>query len=234
MSNKRMVAVGFLLAGLVHAVIFLIMAVARPSPQRPSHSVARRTPPARVSRMAPMQRSDGGKGAWPRDEPVGDATDVLPNTWSQTNRPSPRRDVAPSVDESRSEQRNTAAPRQPPDGGVPHRPPLASARWQQAQRHNYRGRLLADGGNYDEAIQEFSLAINLVSDDAMLYSNRGYARLHHGDLDQALQDLNEAIRLDPELDLAYGNRAQVYQRLGQTQQARDDAAAEKRLQAKSP
>lgn len=59
---------------------------------------------------------------------------------------------------------------------------------------------------YDKAINDFSEAIRLDPNVAIIYFNRGNAYYDHGNLDKACSDYNEAIRLDPNFARAYVGR----------------------------
>jgi tetratricopeptide (TPR) repeat protein len=69
---------------------------------------------------------------------------------------------------------------------------------------------LSDKGEVDRAIQDYNKAIDLNSEDATAYNNRGSACAHKGDLDAAIQDYSKAIDLNPEDAAAYYNRGIAY------------------------
>ena len=63
---------------------------------------------------------------------------------------------------------------------------------------------------YNQAIEDFSQAIDLDPNNAEYYYKRG---ITYGNLDQdqrAIEDFNEAIRLNPKYAEAYSNRGFVY------------------------
>lgn len=64
--------------------------------------------------------------------------------------------------------------------------------------------------NYNNAILEFSRAIELCSCYAAAYGNRGVVYMQQGKFNLALNDLNEAIKCDPQDLMAYYNRAAFY------------------------
>lgn len=73
-----------------------------------------------------------------------------------------------------------------------------------------RGLAYADKGDLDQAIADYSKAIQLNPKFAAAYHNRGRAYRAKGDLDQAIADFTEAIRLNPKDTAAYLNRGNVY------------------------
>lgn len=80
-------------------------------------------------------------------------------------------------------------------GGLPVRQ-LATAR-------NNRGRCLYDQGRYKEAVTEYDLALELESEFAAAYYNRGRARMENGNDRQAEEDLQKAY------DLGFGRLNQT-------------------------
>jgi tetratricopeptide (TPR) repeat protein len=77
-------------------------------------------------------------------------------------------------------------------------------------------------GNYNDAINAYSKAIELNPKLAMAYNNRGNAYYMLGNHRQAIHDLDKAIELDPKLALAYHNRGLAYNGLGNYNQAIHD------------
>lgn len=63
---------------------------------------------------------------------------------------------------------------------------------------------------FETAVTEYSLAIDLSPENALAYAGRGGAYYHLGEIDLALADLNEAIRLDPGLARAYSDRGGLF------------------------
>jgi len=78
------------------------------------------------------------------------------------------------------------------------------------QTHNQKGLLLSEQGNYDAAIKEFTEAIKLDPNEAVLYYNRGAVYEDKGDYDRAIADFTQAIRLDPKDGYAYLRRGAIY------------------------
>ena len=58
-------------------------------------------------------------------------------------------------------------------------------------------------GNYDEAIANYSKAIDLEPKSALAYALRGDAHVFRGNLDQAIVDSTKAIEIDPRFSPAY-------------------------------
>ena len=65
--------------------------------------------------------------------------------------------------------------------------------------HYDQGNDFYEQGQWDLAIEEYSLALELNPQYAKAYSIRGDAYTKLGDTEQAMVDLNRAITLDPEL-----------------------------------
>lgn len=88
-----------------------------------------------------------------------------------------------------------------------------------ARQHNNRGMALANEGRYEDAISEFTEAIELDPAYALGYNNRGWAYSEKGQYDLATADLSKAIELNPELAVAYSNRGSAYNNKGQLELA---------------
>jgi Flp pilus assembly protein TadD len=61
----------------------------------------------------------------------------------------------------------------------------------------------------EEAVQEYTRAIELMPNDITSFVNRGEIYLRAGKFRQASQDLKRAIDLDPEQKNAFANRARL-------------------------
>jgi|GEM_PF-5149506 len=81
------------------------------------------------------------------------------------------------------------------------------------------GQEAAEKGDYDQAIADYTQAINLSPNYAMAYNNRGWAYYLKGDLDQAIKDTTKAIQLDPDVAYAYITRGHVYDNMGDIDRA---------------
>ena len=75
---------------------------------------------------------------------------------------------------------------------------------------------------FDPAIADYSKAIGLRSDDAALYSARGFARLKKGDKSGALEDFSKAIALQPGESAYYTDRLYIYLSRGDAEKAVGD------------
>lgn len=89
-------------------------------------------------------------------------------------------------------------------------------------------------GDRAHAIDDYSRAIALKPQAAVLYNNRCWARAESGTtLEAALADCDQAIRLQPSFAAAFGSRAYVHFRLGRFDQAIADADAAARMDSQS-
>lgn len=79
-----------------------------------------------------------------------------------------------------------------------------------AEVHNNRGFDYCQIGQYDQAISDFSKAIEINPRLAHAYNNRGWAYIKKWQYDQAISDFNKTIEIDPRFVEAYFYRAVVY------------------------
>lgn len=77
-------------------------------------------------------------------------------------------------------------------------------------------------GNYEEAIDDFTKAINLNSNDPLAYYNRGLAYRELDKNSEAISDFSQTIRLDPEYTLAYYNLGLAHRAQDNPSDAVDD------------
>jgi len=91
-----------------------------------------------------------------------------------------------------------------------------------ALTYSNRGNSYYDLGDYDRAIADYNIALDLQPDDPVTLSNRGAAYLELGQNDLAFDDLNEAIRLYPENPVALTNRCWIHAVEGRYELARFD------------
>src|SRR4030042_1797338 len=82
-----------------------------------------------------------------------------------------------------------------------------------------RGNVVFDKGKYDEAIREYSKAIELDPDNAVAWNNRGLASLYKEQYDLAIADYSKAIELDPGYAAAWNNKGVALQNLGRNEEA---------------
>lgn len=97
-----------------------------------------------------------------------------------------------------------------------------SSEW---MRRNALGKRAAARGDAALALAEFSHAIAANPSVAVLYANRGGARLQAGDPKGAVADCRAALGIDPRCLEALVNRAEARKELGEWSGAADDYAA---------
>jgi tetratricopeptide (TPR) repeat protein len=83
-------------------------------------------------------------------------------------------------------------------------------------RYNKQG---GGQGGYDNAITEFTNAINLDSSNAQAYHNRGVLYRDKGEYDSAVSDFNRAVTLDPNNGAVFFSRGKTYLAQGNYDQA---------------
>jgi len=75
-------------------------------------------------------------------------------------------------------------------------------------------------GNYNKAIEESTIAINVNANNAEAYSIRGFATALNGDTTKGLVDTKQAYDLDPNNVANYYNMAMVYKLQGQLSESK--------------
>jgi tetratricopeptide (TPR) repeat protein len=98
--------------------------------------------------------------------------------------------------------------------------------------HLVLGLVLADQGDQDGAILEFTNAIGLESKFAAAFNDRGRAYDAEKDYDRAIADFTQANHIDPREAMYIYNRGHVFQELGTTNLAIDDYTEAIRLNPK--
>ena len=83
----------------------------------------------------------------------------------------------------------------------------------------YRGNSQYFQTQYEQAIADYSQALQIDPKAAFMYTNRGIAHAAQGNYEQAIADFNQAIQLDPEDAFAYIDRGIAYDELGKYEQA---------------
>ena len=83
----------------------------------------------------------------------------------------------------------------------------------------YQGLVSHNKGEYEEAIEKYDEAIELNSNYAEFYNNRGVAKNNLGQYLEAIADYNKVIELNPNDAMAYSNRGNAKDELGQHQEA---------------
>ena len=108
----------------------------------------------------------------------------------------------------------------------------------QGRTHFDAGLAAQEHGDFDVAIESFTLAIEAGDlsrqNLANAYTNRGLAYRTKGDNERAIQDFNEAIRLNPNYANAYSGRGLTRFFLAQFQAAQEDFKKALELNATSP
>ena len=89
-------------------------------------------------------------------------------------------------------------------------------------KYSRRGSQRLFARKYDEAIEEYSRAIELKPDYAPIYSIRGYAYRIKGDFEDAIKDYNKLIELKPDNADAYCDRGIAYSKKGKFARAIQD------------
>jgi len=85
-----------------------------------------------------------------------------------------------------------------------------------------KGLMLTRTRLYDEAIEAFSTAIELIPGDFEAYNYRGVARTYQGDYDGAIADYNLALKIKPAYADALNNRGFAWVKKGNLSQALRD------------
>ncbi|GHU59519.1 hypothetical protein FACS1894133_6470 [Clostridia bacterium] len=88
-----------------------------------------------------------------------------------------------------------------------------------AEEYRNRGVLYGQVGEYDEAIANYTKAIELNPDYAMAYNSRGFAYRNLGEYDKAIADYTKAIELKPDYARAYFNRGYAFDDKGEYDKA---------------
>ena len=86
---------------------------------------------------------------------------------------------------------------------------------QQGTSHYLQGRI-------DEAIADYSKAIDMNAGSAVAYNNRGSAYCKKGQIDEALSDFNKAIEIIPRFAAAYANRGYAFFKIDRYRKAISD------------
>lgn len=88
--------------------------------------------------------------------------------------------------------------------------------------HVNRGLAHDDLNRFDEAIEDYTRAIDLLPGFAATYVNRGFVLNELGRYREAIADYDKALRVKPGFDLAYANRGISYRNLGDMTKAIED------------
>ncbi len=85
--------------------------------------------------------------------------------------------------------------------------------------HFYRGNTYSALGEYQKAIADYDMAIQIDPQLSEAYNNRGNTYSDLGEYQKAIADYDMAIQLNPQLGEAYYNRGNTYYALGEYQKA---------------
>lgn len=77
-------------------------------------------------------------------------------------------------------------------------------------------------GNYLKAIENYDKAIEINSQDAKAYNNRGLAYSELKEYKKAIEDFDKAIEINPQFEAAYNNRGVAYAGLKDYKKAFED------------
>lgn len=91
-----------------------------------------------------------------------------------------------------------------------------------AKSHIDKGNKLYDQEKWDEAIVEYTKALEKEPNNVMALTNRGSAYTEKGMYNEAIADLSKAVELEPENVLPYYNRSQAFIRMGDYDKAIED------------
>ena len=99
---------------------------------------------------------------------------------------------------------------------------FARARVSDAEKFFNRGVSLQNEGRPEEAISEYSEAINLDPGFPLAYHNRGQNFAELDQFERAIEDFDQATRLEPQAALVYFSRALAYSRLDEHNRSIED------------
>jgi tetratricopeptide (TPR) repeat protein len=107
---------------------------------------------------------------------------------------------------------------------APVKPASAGGTVDTAAAYLLRGDQETESKAYDQAIADYTQAIQLKPNNAEAYNNRGlaYALKSKSQMESAIADYSQAIRLRPAYAYAYNNRGVAYMASGRPEQALSD------------
>ncbi|MCE7997547.1 MAG: tetratricopeptide repeat protein [Rhodobiaceae bacterium] len=85
-----------------------------------------------------------------------------------------------------------------------------------------RGVAYKNTGNLEMAVVDYSSALELSPNDALLFSNRANAYRELNKLVEAMSDINRSIELNPENPAAFYVRGLLFEAMGDAENARRD------------
>lgn len=89
-------------------------------------------------------------------------------------------------------------------------------------RYFHRGKRHLELGEFDQAIHDFTQAIELENRYVFAYAERGLAWEMKGFHEKALEDYNKALEINPEYSIAFKYRGLTWQTMGEYAKAIDD------------
>src|SRR5205823_940063 len=98
-----------------------------------------------------------------------------------------------------------------------------------AAAHGNKGNELAQAAKYDEAIVEFTKAIELAPTNPVVYDRRGFAYYNLRKYDEAIKDYTASIEKKPDNPLTFNRRADSYYAMGNYAPALADLEAALKL-----
>lgn len=99
---------------------------------------------------------------------------------------------------------------------------------------NNRGMYFQTYGRDDEAVGDFTSAIELNDKFVPAYTNRAFSQLRQGRFNEALADLNKSVELEPQQPAAYSLRGSAHLQTGDARSALADYEAALKLDPDSP
>lgn len=92
---------------------------------------------------------------------------------------------------------------------------------QEAETLKAEGNALYTQGDHNNAIKKYTAAINIASDNAILFANRAACRLALKQYEQARKDAQKATELDPNYAKGWGRLGAAFESLSEYQRALD-------------
>jgi len=99
---------------------------------------------------------------------------------------------------------------------------------------NNRGMFFQSFGRNDEAIADFTKAIEINAQYVPAYTNRAYSKLESGRFSEAIADLSKSVELDPQYPAAHSLRGSAYLQTGEANSALADYEAALKLNPDNP
>ncbi len=97
-----------------------------------------------------------------------------------------------------------------------------------------RGSIYLSRGEYDQAISEFTKAVEMNPKDSRAYKNRGAAYMNKGQYNQAISDYTKALEINPRDAEVYNARGRTYYFSGKYKESWEDLNKAEELGYKVP